>query len=851
MKSAQQQNRKYIAITAAVALAMLLLLYALLGIIPFGGNTVLTGDLNGQYTSYYAHYKRVVTGQAGFAYGFDKGLGGNLLGLFAYYVSSPLHLLYLLVPVSAFGGMVGVVLGLKLVLACTAFSAFAYRKYPTLGFVGVPLALGYGFMAYTLVYAQNIMWHDVVILLPLVCGGVDRILEGKSPIPYILLLALAVVANFYIAFMLCIFIVLYFLYSVVQKGRQPFAALRKPLLGFVGGSVLGGGLSAVMLLPALANINTAKGQLLAYTFTWETQFPLYRLPERLVWGNFMWPDVIDGLPNIYCGALALLLAGCYFAAKKIPLREKLAAAGILLVLVLSFWVKGLDVVWHGLKAPVWFPYRYSYLFSFFVVFLGASAAGRGGLSKKALAISAGVLGAGFALMVLFPVGTSRSKVLLTLGALLAFGLVLFMRARPQKKWLGRALAVGLVGAVALELVGQGVYVTHQFEAYPDSEYRSFVANMQSTINAVHGQDTGTYRIEKTFYRSINDPMLIGYNGISHFGSTQDDAAVDALYAMGHRDTTLYGSGGTVFSDSLLGLKYILAEQDDYAPAHLQALSLNTPYTVYQNPYALPLAFAVPGAANAGEYGPVPQPEGDIFAYQNEMYRALTGGDEDIIYPVQSVRVVYNKTELPLVGYWPAGAVCTVSAEEAQPGYYYAVLHAPPQWDNLLLNGQDTGAPHVERVINLGLLNKGESVTLQWTNPEGMEVSQVQVGYIPLAAMEDLHRAAWQGAGQIVMEDGRIEADAVAQDGQVLFLAVGYDANWAATVNGQAVQAKAFGGFMAVPLQAGQNHVVLQYKVPLVLPGLCVTVVCALAVVALAVWPAVKKQRKKQASPKEN
>ncbi|MFV0412199.1 MAG: YfhO family protein, partial [Oscillospiraceae bacterium] len=185
-------KRYPVAITAAIAAAMLLLRYVLLGIYPFGDGTLLTGDLNGQYINYFAHFKSAFSGQGGFAYSFTKSLGGNLLGLFAYYVSSPLNLLYLLVPVNKFAGMVSVVFFIKIMLACSSFCFYIYRKFPQMSWLGIPLSLGYGFMAYTLVYAQNIMWHDVVILLPLACYGVDRIVQGKPATFYTVVLALAI-----------------------------------------------------------------------------------------------------------------------------------------------------------------------------------------------------------------------------------------------------------------------------------------------------------------------------------------------------------------------------------------------------------------------------------------------------------------------------------------------------------------------------------------------------------------------------------------------------------------------------------------------------------------------------------
>ena len=64
------------------------------------------------------------------------------------------------------------------------------------------------------------------------------------------------------------------------------------------------------------------------------------------------------LPNLYCGVFCVALAVLYFAGR-FPVREKIASALILTVLLLSCWVEGLNLIWHGFKEPVWFPWPVS------------------------------------------------------------------------------------------------------------------------------------------------------------------------------------------------------------------------------------------------------------------------------------------------------------------------------------------------------------------------------------------------------------------------------------------------------------------------------------------------------------
>ena len=79
------------------------------------------------------------------------------------------------------------------------------------------------------------------------------------------------------------------------------------------------------------------------------------------------PTFKEGLPNLYCGILPLLLVIQLFASKEIKLREKLCCLGMLLFFMLSFIIRQLDYIWHGFHFTNMIPYRFSFLFSFVVL----------------------------------------------------------------------------------------------------------------------------------------------------------------------------------------------------------------------------------------------------------------------------------------------------------------------------------------------------------------------------------------------------------------------------------------------------------------------------------------------------
>ena len=81
------------ALVFLVPALLLLVVYARLGLAPWGDNTILMSDMSSQYVEFFCALKH---GDVFFSW--SKALGTSYIGVFSYYVSSPLSLLTLLVP---------------------------------------------------------------------------------------------------------------------------------------------------------------------------------------------------------------------------------------------------------------------------------------------------------------------------------------------------------------------------------------------------------------------------------------------------------------------------------------------------------------------------------------------------------------------------------------------------------------------------------------------------------------------------------------------------------------------------------------------------------------------------------
>ena len=77
---------------------IMLAIYFSLGHKPLGDNSVLTLDLNAQYVYFYEALREFVWGDASLLYSFSRSLGGEFMGIYAYYVASPLSYIVAIFP---------------------------------------------------------------------------------------------------------------------------------------------------------------------------------------------------------------------------------------------------------------------------------------------------------------------------------------------------------------------------------------------------------------------------------------------------------------------------------------------------------------------------------------------------------------------------------------------------------------------------------------------------------------------------------------------------------------------------------------------------------------------------------
>lgn len=808
--SNRQHRYKYI-FGFLTPVCMLLLIYALSDIMPFGNQSVMTGDCTIQYSAFLAYMRELLSGNVSAQYTFSKVLGGDMASFLSYYTLSPFNVILLLFPNAHIQEAVLALILLKTGAAgCTMLLYLDHKR--DMGWKTLLFSTAYALMGYNLVYQHNIMWLDGLVFLPLIIWGVEKTLHerkvfGKQNLLYLLSLSMLLLTNYYIGYMLCIFAVLYGAYYVLgDEDAKTFSGKEKwkAAIAFAVNSVLAGGLAAISLLPTALSLHGGKAafslrELLDFTILYR---PL-EIWKELFAGNYAFKGGLNTLPNIYCGVFALILAAAYFTSKKILMREKIGSILLMAFLYLSFLLSAFDRIWHGTTVPAGAPHRYSFVFSFFLLLVAYKGFCRIGESESREKRSAVLVYAAFLVLYVIAHKKVDGYLLFNIGLSIIFVAGLFGN---RVLGMNRQVVVWLFPlGILFELLISGYTVFH-LTSYTDvTEFSSETTKSQKYIDFIKDRDQSWYRMEQSGTNvTMNDAMLFQYNGLWSYSSCEKENTKRLAGKFGLNDRTwwiIYHNEVPAAAESLLGLKYVittqpLADGKDYEAVYQET---ETGVSIYENPYTLPAGMLV-GKKTAETN----MDTWDVLAMENDLWKRMTGRDEDIYLYAEREE---TRCEAHLIEY-------QLVVENELPIYTCFRNYGTIREMTVLVNGEQVRQVTPEmQTYCLGTYQKGDVLTIRIYNQESDEDMSWYDLYFYYERLEYLreYSALLQSQEMQMTEYTQGSLSGIVNNEteteQMLLLTIPADKGWTVLVDGAAQPIESIaGGFIGVTIPPGQHMV---------------------------------------------
>jgi len=843
---------------------------------PFGSSSLLTVDLGQQYVDLFAYFRHTLLHDpSAFFYSFSKTIGGEMVGVWAYYLMSPFNLIYLLFPGTSITTGIFIVTVLKYGFAGWSFAWLLTKTHTQKGWLVPTFSTAYALMGWMVANQLNMIWLDTTAILPLVILGLERLFKTGKVRWFAGWLAVMLIDNYYMGYMVILFSCLYWLYGATKYWKS-FKTLGKQLLKFAWGGLLAVALSAWLLLPTFWALMQSKAQYNVTKLHWKFEYAPWKMLAKFVTGSFNFEQMPAGQPNFYVAWLVLFAFILYFLRKQPKWSIKISALLITVVLVLSFCYEPLDLLWHADQFPVWYPYRFSFVFCFWIVWLGAQA-----LTQKLtvnwwqgtimFALAAGLFGTVY-LNLKHVSYINVPNLLITIG-LAAVSLILLL-APKQNRMIYHLIALLLV---ATDMSINVVASLNNISYVSQSEFGNYTAALDKTVNQIKASDNHFYRVGKTFTRTKDDPMQAAYNGADHFSSTFESIIPNFFGSIGQPDGdgVVTYSNGTLITDSLLDMRYFMsktipqsqadnANYNRYIPVtstkpdlvHYQkktSLS-NSEATTYQNPYALGLGFA---ASDNILHLKVPKTTGDPIARQELIYQTLanrsTTGlisaenfDQVVFQNVKQVTTltgaVVNKKDLA-----KTGSIYFKFTPQTNDSYYITLgSNLTTSNASYYINGKELQQYPTYRhtiAVNVATNSKGKTVTF------GIQMKKTSLWLQNFTLYKLNNRQFKQSAKTLQQSPWQLTKHSsrkltgtinIKQKHQVLMTTIPYSDGWHATVDGKAVSTKkVINTFVAVPLNQGKHTVTLTYRPPYLVTGLSISGIAALGTVA---WFTLKRRK---------
>ncbi|MBR1704450.1 MAG: YfhO family protein [Clostridia bacterium] len=893
------KNNRYVLLSFGGAIVVFLLICIAYRMIPFGDVTILRMDLYHQYGPLLAELYDRITHGGSLAYSWQTGGGGNFLGNFFNYLSSPISILVILLlghknmPVA-----IGVIIMLKAAFSAAFFTYYLkkspqFRKHNpiTAGF-----GLLYAFSGYFVAYYWNIMWVDGMMLLPLIVLGVEYIAEGKKPLLYCLSLALLLVSSYYMAYMTAIFLVLYFFayyfghhsirdtlgdVRVDQNGKTSlFETLRKnrfvvAFTSCVGYAAIAGLLSAFALLPTYYALKTCSATSGTFPEEFETYFSFFDFLSNH-FGDLE-PTIRSSgdvvLPNVFCGVVTVMLVILYFYVKSVPLKEKVASLLLIGVLVLSFDFNSLNYIWHGFHFPNDLPYRQSFVYVFFLLTLAFRTVTKLRELSRRDFLTVGLVTAGVVILAeKLEVPNFRDGTVLVNLCFIALYVVLFSLLNNREfrvRTVAYLLFLGMFAEVTVaDIDNFDIDVTN--ESYT-SEYDGMKA-VDAFLEEYDGAND--YRVETTYPLLCMNPSWYGYNGISMFSSMAYEHSSNLYYNTGIAGNFInsytYRPQTPVFH-SMFNLKYLV---DNDPEVHLDSKYFSqigelSGLTVYKNNYYLPIAYGVKDDIVNWDHA-----TGNPFQVQNDFLRRAAGISEAVFTNVTLTDVSYNNVD-PFTDVLNSGSYSfnktsagaegsfTVSFAPEETGRYYVYCRTGNA-DTIYLSADDGYSAQTpvstdnQYVFDLGTRTK--DVTVRIEVPLNDDSGSVELFVV--RQNDDVFEKAYRVLSKNVMEvtrfeDTLVEGTVTLDQGQMLYTSINYDEGWTIEIDGKPINyelamssgevEKIGDALIGLHMGPGTHTLSFRYHAKGLRTGLLLSLLGVLLLLALTLLPGRVGRRRKSSS----
>ena len=834
-------------ISFILPLVSLVIIFSFVKIFPFGNNSVTIIDGNNQYIAILAYFRENIFHPQNLLYSFKLNLGGQFFSVLTYYLLSPINLLSLLFPISK----IPLFFELNTIFNACVTSLMTYiflskSKYTrqSNNRINIIFSLCFSLSSYFFLYNHCEMWFNVIAFFPLLMLFFEELLDGDSSWKFGILYTVMLLMNYYITFMITVFIAIsYFIWVLSVKNKKYIFNRTRVLIVTGITSFLVGSIS---IIPSYLCQRMVKDQAAVHV-GFDRVYSIKDLFNNLFFNfNSVKGQIIEKsgvtfnrFPHIYMSFIITFILISFFFTKVIKKKEKILTGLLLGILFLFTWNQTLYFIWHGFTAPHGYPQRGTFIVDFVLIIIASNYVKSFDIKKENLKIPIVVM---LLLIILNYISVHNTINLIINVLLLTIVAILF--SIKKGKYIGWLLPI-----VMLDIIFSNVVVFNKLTKLSTNieSFSSGYNMLKPVINKTSNEDKSFYRIGTADEMNPDDPLLYDFNGLSNYVSQQPTRLINFMSTVGYFQRinpvyrwSSYNNGATLAMDSLMGIKYYIGNNDQYADdiitSNNELRSITSlqngisiansnkkidGFKVYKNEYSLPIAFPVNKSAVRKIDFPG-LPDNNPFKYQNEIFKKLFGVKKMYSYLNMSDEKVTKESASYKYNISKSGIVYMYLPEKIMSKLPETILYVNGnKIGNINSNynsfGDGEGRNSKNGIVTLGKFKKGETINVKLIYKKHNVKSLA-----PIVAVEDekLVNKISEDTQKDNIKIDKIKGNSINIEttkdfnSSYLMLTIPYDKGWKVVVNGKKESPQVLiSTFMGIKLNKGVNRISLHYEVP--------------------------------------
>ncbi len=817
---------------------------------PFGKYSLLCVDFYHQYGPMTYEYVHRLLGNGSIVYSFYQGLGLPIFRNFLNYLSSPVNLLLLFFNKSNHLSGLSLVIGFKAVLSAMTCSIYLNKKFKSNSLLLVPICLLYAFSAYYRAYYWNLMWIDGMIMLPLVTLGIESIVKENKWKLYTFSLFVMLIANYFIAYMICMYSVIYFIIYLIYKTelkdlkKKKIKNLFNKIFMFGASSLLAGGLSAFLMIPmasSMASISATGGTIPTSQY-YNFEFINFIKAHFSCVNSVIFKSDAITTPNVSAGIIVLFLSLSYLLNTNISKKNKICYLILYFIFVAFIFVPQLDFIIQAFHVPNDLPYRYSFIYTFIMIILSSYAVLN--LDKdsliKILVLFAFCIGA--ILITIKDTYALASKEALLINVIILFLYVFFFLLGKYFKTYRNIFFFALILVTSIDCI-ESLNYGLQVSQIADNFYSSTKEIDESISTIKNYDDSLFYRIENPNNHTLNDSAKSFYNGVTTFSSMayQDMAELQRyLGNQGNNINSYMYVDQTPIYDMMFNVKYMIGSRID--KQRYELIKPNSNITKFN--YSLGLAFGVNKDILNWEYtnnSPV-YVQNDFVekaTHIDNVFNPLTLVDEEEIQndTLKVIKYTYlNPKEISYI-YWNTSSISFIKIGNdlyARDDYYtncdYLDSYNYNNYNDEHIIGFSSEEDYIDVLIGYNYYTD----------------NMIHPYYLDSNKFEQVYNKLKNSTLTLTtFEEDKIVGQVYLDDDSVMYTSIPYDEGWNVYVNDMKVNTYSLGNsLLAFDVSKGLNKIEFRYRIPKLKIGLIISTISLAIIFQLFYIEKKKKVTKK-------